>query len=76
MSTAHCGRCLLYTSTEGNQSDVHRQPALLALTPVDNNSEEIAPTEEMQALLTHWYTISEVDVYKRQYLGRQNGGGR
>ena len=50
--------------TEGNQSDVHRQPALLALTPVDNNSEEIAPTEEMQALLTHWYTISEVNEAK------------
>ena len=46
--------------TEGNQSDVHRQPALLALTPVDNNSEEIAPTEEMQDLLTHWYTIKEL----------------
>lgn len=50
--------------TEGNQPDVHRQPALLALTPVDNNSEEIAPTEEMQALLTHWYTISEVNEAK------------
>ena len=46
--------------TEGNQPDVHRQPALLALTPVDNNGEEIAPTEEMQDLLTHWYTIKEV----------------
>ena len=39
---------------------MHRQPALLALTPVDNNGGEIAPTEEMQDLLTHWYTISEV----------------
>lgn len=50
--------------TEGNQPDVHRQPALLALTPVDNNGGEIAPTEKMQALLTHWYTISEVNEAK------------
>ena len=46
--------------TEDNQPDVHRQPALLSLTPDDNNGGEIAPTEEMQDLLTHWYTISEV----------------
>lgn len=33
---------------------------MLALTPDDNNGGEIAPTEEMQDLLTHWYTIKEV----------------
>lgn len=33
---------------------------MLALTPDDNSNAEIAPTEEMQDLLTHWYTISEV----------------
>ena len=43
---------------------MHRQPALLALTPDDNNGGEIAPTEEMQDLLTHWYTIKEVNEAK------------
>ncbi|MBD9228950.1 MAG: hypothetical protein EGQ41_08710, partial [Clostridiales bacterium] len=31
-----------------------------APTSDDSIDAEIAPTEEMQALLTHWYTISEV----------------
>ena len=37
---------------------------MLALTPDDNNGGEIAPTEEMQDLLTHWYTIKEVNEAK------------
>ena len=42
------------------QPDVHRRPAMAAPTSDDSIDAEIMPTEEMQALLTHWYTISEV----------------
>ena len=48
-------------SAEDEQSDVHRQPAMFAPTSDDSIDAEVAPTEEMQALLTHWYTISEVN---------------
>ena len=43
---------------------MHRQPALLALTPDDNNDEQAALASEMDSLLTHWYTISEVNNAK------------
>lgn len=39
---------------------MHHQPALLALTPDDNNGGEAALPEDVQKLLTHWYTIREV----------------
>lgn len=39
---------------------MHHQPALLALTPDENNGGEAALPEEVQKLLTHWYTIREV----------------
>ena len=39
---------------------MHHQPALLAPTPDDNNGGEAAPSEEVEKLLTHWYTIREV----------------
>ena len=39
---------------------MHRQPALLALTPDENNDGEAALPEEVEKLLTHWYTIREV----------------
>lgn len=47
-------------STEDKQPDVHHQPALLALTPDENNGGEAALPEEVEKLLTHWYTIREV----------------
>ena len=47
-------------STENKQPDVHHQPALLAPTPDGNNDGETALPEDVQKLLTHWYTISEV----------------
>ncbi|MDY5501682.1 MAG: FctA domain-containing protein [Gemmiger sp.] len=40
--------------TANKQPDVHHQPALLAPTPDGNNDGEV------EKLLTHWYTISEV----------------
>lgn len=40
--------------TADKQPDVHHQPALLAPTPDGNNDGEV------EKLLTHWYTISEV----------------
>ncbi len=39
---------------------MHHQPALLAPTPDENNDGEAALPEDVQKLLTHWYTISEV----------------
>ena len=42
------------------QPTVTEQPAMFAPTSDDSIDAEVAPTEKMQALLTHWYTISEV----------------
>ena len=47
-------------STEDKQPDVHHQPAMLALTSDSTSDEEAALANEMDSLLTHWYTIREV----------------
>ena len=47
-------------STEDKQLVAHHQPALLALTPDANNDGGAALPEEVEKLLTHWYTIREV----------------